>query len=147
MPLCCSVRKVYNLGRSSCHMCISEPDVIKQHGKVRKAVRWPAMISVLAWWWSICWYMYWAQHCKYWHVQLVHWLWALCLGDLVHNPRVSLRVGIFLNLLKCSVIYVYPVTAPSLSVYNTMWSGLQTYRLSQAPVLYWLVFLIQSDNC
>lgn len=26
-------------------MCISEPDVIKQHGKVRKAVRWPAMIS------------------------------------------------------------------------------------------------------
>lgn len=28
-------------------MCISEPDVIKQHGKVRKAVRWPAMISVL----------------------------------------------------------------------------------------------------
>lgn len=28
-------------------MCISEPDVIKQHGKVRKAVRWLAMISVL----------------------------------------------------------------------------------------------------
>lgn len=28
-------------------MCISEPDVIKQHGQVRKAVRWPAMISVL----------------------------------------------------------------------------------------------------
>lgn len=28
-------------------MCIIQPDVIKQHGKVRKAVRWPAMISVL----------------------------------------------------------------------------------------------------
>lgn len=41
-------------------MCISELDVIKQYGKVRKVVRWLVMISVLVcdnrygMWWSIC---------------------------------------------------------------------------------------------